>query len=128
MSSIKKSPNSAENWLKLGNLESESGDFSNGIKHYKKAIKIDPELKIAYFYIGNIYIEQKKYRKAIEALEKILNKEIDADICDIFYSLGICHMELKEYKAAKNYFQKILKLDSNDNFSKEKLKEIDKIE
>ena len=124
---IKKEPNSAINWLKYGNLECRSGNFEKGIEYYKKTLELDSNLKIAWFYMGNIYIELKKYEEAEIVLEKIIDEKLDIDRGDLFYSLGISCMELKKYSKAINYFKEILKIEPDDKFAQIKIEEIKKI-
>ena len=48
------------------------GDYPKAEGHFKKAIEIDPENKIAYVMLGNMYINTGEYQKAASLLETAL--------------------------------------------------------
>lgn len=53
-----------------GIMEAQNGNFREGIKYIREAVKIDPKFLDAYLSIGGMYGEMKDYQNAIDNYEK----------------------------------------------------------
>ncbi|MFB6182413.1 MAG: tetratricopeptide repeat protein [Candidatus Magasanikbacteria bacterium] len=70
-------PDSAAEYFKRGELQSDVGRASAAIYDFRKALENDPEMVAAHYYIGLIYRAQDEYddKKAIEEFSKAIEKD-----------------------------------------------------
>ncbi|MDR2816522.1 MAG: tetratricopeptide repeat protein, partial [Proteiniphilum sp.] len=64
----------AEEWKKLGNAESDSANYTKAIEYYQKAIETDSNYFDAYFNLGSAFGEIHEFDKAIEYYSKAITK------------------------------------------------------
>jgi arylsulfatase A-like enzyme/Flp pilus assembly protein TadD len=62
----------AELWNMNGYLMERKNNFSEAEQSYKKALEINPNNEIAFSFLANFYITQKKLDKAVEVVQKAL--------------------------------------------------------
>lgn len=62
-------------------------------------------------YCGEIYIENKEYKKAIEVYSNSLTYYPDK--YEIYYKLGICYSMINDFNIAKECFQKTVELNKD---------------
>ena len=87
---------------------SESGNFSEAIACYKRAITLDKENYILYFNLGIAYQKQRNLRAAKAAMETAFNLN-RAD--EVLESLAVICLEQKKFSEAMEYCQ--IGLDEN---------------
>lgn len=95
----------------LGNAAYKKKDFEEALKHYNKAVEIDPTDITYYLNIAAVYFEQKEYEKCIAQCEKAIDigRENRADfklIAKAFTRLGHSHKKMNNWKQAKVYYEK----------------------
>ncbi len=98
----KKAINLTQKGIKLNN------NSKAEIKFYLDAIKLDPHYANAYFNLGNIYFDKKKYNKAINYF--LLAHKRNAVDNDILYNLALAYYFKRDYIESI----KILNLTRND--------------
>ncbi len=81
---------------------SESGNFSEAIACYKRAITLEKENYILYFNLGIAYQRQGNFRAAQSAMETALNLNCAEEVLE---SLAIICLEQKKFLDAKEYCQ-----------------------
>lgn len=64
------------------------------------------------FYLGNVYEEQERYAKAIEAYKESIKIEPD-DV--VFSRMAYCYSELGDYELALANIDQAMEMDPNDN-------------
>jgi tetratricopeptide (TPR) repeat protein len=96
--------------LEFGDIPAAQPDLENAEKAFLEAIKLKPELRTAYFFLGKLYAATHKQRQALERLETVTAKTNDATA---FMQMGIIHDQLKEYPASRDAYEKVLKVDAN---------------
>ncbi len=75
--------------LSMQNKNKEAIDFfNNRIKYYDEGI---------YKILGDIFLKEKDYKKAVSIFEEIYNNSKDKDI---LYKIGLIYIEQKDYKRA----------------------------
>lgn len=110
---------------------------SEALKYYEIALKARMELgdKVSvcmiYNNIGAEYMNEKKYEKAIEALQKglLIGEEIDTkqNLLNIYHALAGCYHKLNKNKEAYSYIYKYSSL-KDSLFNKESLEKIEEIQ
>ena len=60
-------------------------------------------------YCGEIYLEQKEFKKAIEIYTNAV--KYNADNYEIYYNLGICYSRINDFDIARKCFQKTIELN-----------------
>lgn len=63
----------ADDMIGDGVADFAAGEYKSAIKKFEQAAKIDPANANAYFNLGEVYYETKKYSKSIEAFQKTLS-------------------------------------------------------
>ncbi|XP_034949573.1 stress-induced-phosphoprotein 1 [Chelonus insularis] len=94
-----------------GNDAYKKKDFETALKHYNKAIELDPTEITYLLNIAAVYFEQKEYKKCIEECEKAidLGRENRADfklIAKAFTRIGHSYEKMEDWKQAKIYYEK----------------------
>ncbi|VDN91367.1 unnamed protein product [Brugia pahangi] len=97
----------------LGNAAYKERNFDEAIKHYDKAIEIDPTSIVFYNNKAAVLFEQKKYDECIELCKKAVDigREQRADytlIAKAFSRIGNAYLKLDQLKEALTYFDKSL--------------------
>ena len=69
----KSHPNSADVFNLIGYSQRKSGQFDVALQSYQRALKLDPKHLDAHVYLGELYIQTKKFEKAV-AQSKIIAK------------------------------------------------------
>ncbi len=93
--------------LELNNNSEKELDF------YQKAIKADPNYAQAYYNIGNVYFDQKKYQKALEYFTKATEKSKKDP--DFWYNLGLTAFIQKDYVVAVQSLQTLIAINPKDH-------------
>jgi tetratricopeptide (TPR) repeat protein len=93
----------------LGLKASEKEDYKNAIKHYKEAVKIDPEFAFAFDNLGICYRKIGKYEEAIEAYKKSL--KIDPYGITPLQNIAVAYQYTKEYDKSIDAYKKLAELD-----------------
>jgi protein O-GlcNAc transferase len=100
---IKANPNSAQAWLMLAVLESQSGQ-PGAIAHYQKALTLAPNSFSGHYNLALAYLRQRQLIAARTHLERAV--ALNPDQPDAEYNLGIVLLELKHPVEAVTAFQR----------------------
>lgn len=91
--------------LELSNSDAESL-FQAFIRDYP----LNPNTKLAYFYVGRTYFNQKNYQKALEWFEKTDPSTLSAkQRTEYQFKQGYAYFELKDYEKAEPLFEQVKK-------------------
>ena len=86
-------------------------EFNKAEKHLRTSLNLYPaNTELSGFYLGNLYLAQKKYGKALDAFEKT-SKAMDYRE-EIFYQSALASIGIKDDKKAVHYLLKHLHLHS----------------
>lgn len=105
-------------YLELGNVEEALASIQRSVicrpHHEIEEVyqKMNFNMSLPYFNLGDIYLSKKKYQEAIIAFQKGL--EVDARSFLAHYRLGFLFQKLKEFQKAEESFRKSLML--NDSY------------
>jgi TolA-binding protein len=94
--------------LELGNNDAESL-FQNFIKEYP----LNPNTKLAYFYVGKSYFAQENYQKALDWFEKTDPSTLSQkQRLEYQFKQGYSYFELKNTEKAEPLFEEVKKYES----------------
>ncbi|MDR2970775.1 MAG: tetratricopeptide repeat protein [Bacteroidales bacterium] len=86
-------------------------DYEQAITSFKKAVSIMPDFVVAYFNLGNAYIDIKDYKQAIASYKNVTN--IDPEDAGAYYNLGNAYDDLNDFEQAIASFQKAISIKSD---------------
>ena len=90
----------------------EAGNAEQAIKHFKKALELNPEaedLPYIYSYMGSAYKDLEQYDLALATLTKGLLE--DEERPDIHNMMGVCHFKQEDFAAAVKSFERAVALN-----------------
>ena len=98
--------------------------FNAAIKHFSRAIKLDPSMGLAFLHRGNLYLVTKEYDKAIEDFTQAIN--INPEESVPFSFRGLAYKEAGDFDKARADFAKALDINPVDEETKKYFEEISK--
>jgi tetratricopeptide (TPR) repeat protein len=113
----------ANKHFKLANKYFTDEKFKKAIGEYEEALKLNPDLKAAFYYLGSCYVsvykpgddseKNKEFgTKATLYLQKALEQSPDNK--DIIQSLGDINDKMRNFDQAEKYYLQIQKFTPND--------------
>ena len=72
LKALEKSPQDADILNELGYAYRQTGDYTNGLKYYQDALKIDPDHQQAREYLGELYLKQHDLPNAQAQLTELV--------------------------------------------------------
>ncbi|MGQ1786394.1 tetratricopeptide repeat protein [Saccharicrinis sp. GN24d3] len=93
-------------------------ELENGDAQYlfEKFVMEHPESNrkaFAYFHLGDIQMNRKKYRQALRKFEDVKERKLDDETrYAYFFKKGYCHFMEEEYDVANQYFYDLKDVDS----------------
>jgi tetratricopeptide (TPR) repeat protein len=100
----------------LGGIYAQKGETDKALSQFSRVVELnkdnpmaglDPRLELALYQMGNLYIQQGKYAKAVESLKQALS--IDRADADALYSLGIAYQKQSDHANAITSLQQALR-------------------
>jgi len=116
----------AKDFFECGRAYAESDLHNAAIKHFSYAIKLNPNLRIAFKYRGVSYLYRKLIDKAIEDFTQAI--EIYPVDPGAFSLRGLAYMETGDLDKAKADLIKSLELNPDDKKTRDMLEDINKKE
>lgn len=111
---VTKSPGLARGYNNLGVAYHEDKNFKTAQALFEKAIRIEPESRIAYISLGSMYVTQDRLAEAEQTLRIALTKETFLSPSRIYHYLGVVYRKAGNYPAAIEYSRRALHLEKND--------------
>ena len=116
----------ANKHFKTGNKYYSEEKYKKAISEYEAALKLNPNLKAAFYYLGSSYImvykpgddseKNKEFgSKAIEYLQKAL--EVKPKNKDIIQALGDINDKMQNFDLAEKYYLQVQEFTPNDPVS-----------
>jgi tetratricopeptide (TPR) repeat protein len=105
-------------WVHLANarvLEA-TGNSHIAMTSYKTTLKSMPQNSDALMGMGRIYLEQKKYSKAINSFSKAMIEQ--PDNADIYIGMGKAYFVQRNYEAAIELFSDVIKTQMGLSYRK----------
>lgn len=114
---IKSNPKYTRSYILLGSIEEKRGNIKKALKHFEKAINLEPKnvsLKIKY---GELLVKNKKYDKAMEICKALLENDQIAknpENVDVKSKIGIILTEINQDEEALEVLQEVLAVNDSD--------------
>jgi len=99
----------AEEWFERAYVLQQSKNLEEAFRCYSEAIKLDPNLDIAYNNLGNVLTDLQRYEEAEAAYRKAI--ELDPADATAYSNLGILLKDLQRYEEAEAAYRKAIELD-----------------
>ena len=96
-------------YLNLGKAYSDQNDHLNAVKHYDKAIDVNPRYARAYYNRGTTYVSQGRNNEAIDDFGRAI--EVAPRYWDAYYNRGKAYEELGDYSNAMKDFHKVIEIN-----------------
>ena len=90
----------------------EAGNYQGAIADYTKAIEINPQEAIPYYYRGDAKFNLQDYQGAIADYTKAI--EMNPEYADAYNNRGIVKRYLKDYKGAIADYTKAIEINPQD--------------
>lgn len=103
-----------KNYIKEGTDHLEKQQYGEAEKSFKQAAEKKQDAAEAYRGLGMAYYEQKDYKNAQKAIQKVLDNKGEAD--PVLYNLlGVCALQMDDPHKALTAFQEGLALEEDKN-------------
>ena len=113
---IKLEPDNKNAQIKLALTHELSGEQEMAILVYNTIIEKYPSYIPALYSLAGLYIEQEKYKNAINLFKKILI--INDQYYRAYLGLGLCFDKIKKYTYAIRYYKKYITYKPNSDTAK----------
>jgi Tfp pilus assembly protein PilF len=105
----KKYPRDSSLWNFLGIAYHQQGMYSQALKSYERASKVNKASGDAWNNIGTVYYQQLKYSKAVRAYRRAI--QITPDNSVFYSNLGMAYLDAKKFPEALDSFHHALALN-----------------
>ena len=98
----------------LANAFKDLGIQEQASNIYKKIVTLQYDNNLAYYNLGLLFLEDKRYEEAQNYFLKSI--EINDKYAPAYYALGISFLVANQNEKAKEYFQKYLQVEPNGEY------------
>lgn len=113
----------ARDQLNKGVQSYRNANYEQAIEHFKNAVALDDDLKVAKLYLATAYTSQyvpdvdtpenlRMAQQAIEEYQKVL--EADPDSVNSLKGIGYLYLHMKKFDKSREFYQKAIDKDPND--------------
>jgi tetratricopeptide (TPR) repeat protein len=110
--SLHATPRSATLWYNLALTESDAGDVSSAMAHYRRAIEVNPHYQAAFVNLSNLLRRQGNYQEALDLMTRSV--ALNPSGADAWTSLGNIYEEMGMLSYATNAYRKAVRMNPND--------------
>ena len=113
----------ARDQLNKGVQAYRGANYEQAIEHFKNAVSLDSDLKVAKMYLATAYAQQyvpgvespENLRNAEQAIEEYKNVlKSDSQNVTSLKGIAFLYMQQKKFNEAREYYKKALEADPND--------------
>lgn len=113
----------ARDQLNKGVQAYKGANYEQAIEHFKNAVYLDDDLKVAKLYLATAYAQQyvpgvetpenvRMATQAIDEYKKVLEK--DPESVNSLKGIAFLYMQQKKFDDAREYYKKAIQADPND--------------
>jgi TolA-binding protein len=112
--------------VKKGKANEARGVYRDIISKWPNEAGVTDE---AYFRLGEMYFDDKKYRSALQEYIKVVEKFASGGFADdAYYKIGLCSMEVGNLEDAKIFFGEVVRNYKKSPLVKDAQKKLDDVE
>lgn len=113
----------ARDQLNKGVQSYKAANYEAAIEHFKNAVNLDSDLKVAKLYLATAYAQQyvpgvdapDNVRNATQAIDQYKNVlENDPKSINSLKGIAFLNMQMKNFEQARVYYKKAIEADPND--------------
>jgi tetratricopeptide (TPR) repeat protein len=113
----------ARDQLNKGVQSYKAANYEAAIEHFKKAVNLDNDLKVAKLYLATAYAQQyvpgvdtpDNVRNAQQAIDQYKNVlQNDPKSINSLKGIAFLNMQMKNFEQAREYYKKAIEADPND--------------
>lgn len=113
----------ARDQLNKGVQSYRNANYEQAIEHFKNAVALDDDLKVAKLYLATAYTSQyvpdvdtpenlRMAQQAIDEYQEVLKR--DPDSVNSLKGIGYLYLHMKKFDQSREYYQKAIDKDQND--------------
>ena len=121
---LAKQPNSSTIRLNLANLYARQQQWQEAILYYQQAIRIEPNLAIAYLRLGKIYGILGKHLEGAELIYRAYNIQPEMGTAEQHYKLGEFWLGQQKGKVAMSCYRRAIQLKPGFEAAYSRLKQL----
>ncbi len=100
----------AEYYSAIGQVLFEHKDISGSVTYLEKALKLNPEDKVAQLKLAKMFVYIKEYSKAFNAINTVLRQDVFA--AEGYFLKGMIYKDLKDTSRAISSFRTAVQVDA----------------
>ena len=113
----------ARDQLNKGVQAYKNANYEQAIEHFKTAVYLDSDLRVAKLYLATAYAQQyvpgvdsaENIRNAQQAIDQYKNVlENDPKSVNSLKGIAFLYMQMKDFDKSRDYYKKAIQLDPND--------------
>lgn len=110
---LKDDPNNVNAWVKLGNVNMDSGNYPEAINAYSRALELKPDDLFVRVDMGSCYRYSGQQQRAIEEYKKVLAVDPNHSFANKNLAIVLAY-DLKRYDEAAKVLENFLKKNPSD--------------
>lgn len=122
---INRDPDILSNWIELGGLLRQSGDYEKAIEAFNVAVTLDPWNMHLQNNLALLYMEDGQLDVAIRRYRAILT--VDSSLADVWLNLGAAYANAGNEEAARDAWRRVQELEPGHPAARDYLAQISKI-
>lgn len=100
-------------YVQIGNAFQFKKDYVNSESAYRNALRLNPNYALAYFNLGSINAQQRKFEAAIDLFSKAI--EIDPALAEAYRNKAVIYYMAEDFQNSLTNFQKYYSLITDEN-------------
>ena len=123
---INHDPDNLDNWIRLGTLLRESGQYGRAIEAFKVAAVNMPWNLVLQINLATLEMESGDLTSAIARYRAVLSA--DAELPDAWLNLGVAYANSEQYDAARAAWEEVLKREPFNAIAQSHLSQLDELD
>ena len=124
--SINHDPDNLDNWIRLGTLLRESGQYERAIEAFKVAVVNMPWNLVMQINLATLELENGDVEAAIQRYRAVLSAE--PNLTDAWLNLGVAYATNDQFGMARIAWQQVMSLEPSNPTVPQYLKQLDELE